>query len=142
MEAGRTLGGRSRSRHGALIAAAPTAFYRGVVTYNLDLPARLDSLSLFTTALRHGWSPGLGFVAVATLGAVALALWRLPRDTYGFLLGSAVVMAVFNLANKQSFFNEWGLAAGLALAALAFRSASEVRREEPRSEPHLVLDRS
>jgi hypothetical protein len=51
-----------------------------------------------------------------------LVIWRLPRDAYGFLLGSAVVMAVFNLTNKQSFFNEWALAAGLALAALVFRS--------------------
>ena len=104
------------------IVTAPQAFYRGVVTYNLDLPARLDSLSLFTSALLHGWSPGLGVLLVATLGAIGLVIWRLPRDTYGFLLGSAVVMAVFNLTNKQSFFNEWALAAGLALAALVFRS--------------------
>ena len=89
------------------VLAAPHAFYRGAVSYNLFLPARLDSLSLFTTALVHGWSPGLATLAVATSGAMAFVLWRLPHDTYGFLLGSAVVMAVFNLANKQSFFNEW-----------------------------------
>jgi hypothetical protein len=104
------------------IVTAPHAFYSGVVTYNLDLPARQDSLSLFTTALRHGWSPGLGVALVASLGAIGLVLWRRPRDTYGFLLGSAVIMAVFNLTNKQSFFNEWALAAGLGLAALVFHT--------------------
>ena len=102
------------------IVTAPHAFYSGVITYNLDLPARLDSLSLFTSAVRAGWSPGIGVVSAATLGALALVVWRVPRDTYGFLLGSAAVMAVFNLTNKQSFFNEWSLAAGLALAALVF----------------------
>jgi hypothetical protein len=102
------------------ILTAPHAFYTGVITYNLDLPARLDSLSLFTTALRLGWSPGIGVLLAATLSAMVLMVWRLPRDTYGFLLGSAVIMAVFNLANKQSFFNEWSLAAGLTLAALVF----------------------
>jgi hypothetical protein len=106
------------------VLAAPHAFYRGAVSYNLFLPARLDSLSLFTTALSHGWSPGLATLVVATVGAMAFVLWRLPHDTYGFLLGSAVVMAVFNLVNKQSFFNEWSLTAGLVLAALAFGPAS------------------
>ena len=32
----------------------------------------------------------------------------------------ATSAAVFNLTNKQSFFNEWDLTAGLALASLAF----------------------
>jgi hypothetical protein len=102
------------------VLADPHAFWRGAVTYNLDLPARLDSLSLYRVALAVGWEPGVAVVAALTLGAVALAWWRLPRDTYGFLLGSAMVMAVFNLANKQSFFNEWQLAAGLVLAAVVF----------------------
>ncbi len=116
------------------IVTAPHAFYRGAIAYNLDLRPRYDSLSLFTTALRHGWSPGFAVLSAATLGAMALAVWRLPRDTYGFLLGSAVVMAVFNLANKQSFFNEWALAAGLALAALVFAPAfAEPTEAVPRS---------
>ena len=109
------------------VLAAPHAFYRGAVSYNLFLPARLDSLSLYTTALVHGWGPGLTPLVVATLGAMALVVWRLPHDTYGFLLGSAVVMAAFNLANKQSFFNEWALTAGLVLAALVFGPAATPR---------------
>jgi len=115
------------------VLAAPHAFYRGAVSYNLFLPARLDSLSLFSTALSHGWSPGLAPLVLATLGAMALVLWRLPRDTYGFLLGSAVVMSVFNLANKQSFFNEWSLTAGLVLAALVFGPATAGHGAPPRA---------
>jgi hypothetical protein len=102
------------------ILTAPRAFYESAIAYQIHLPPRYDSLSLDTTALLHGWSLGVGFLSVATLGALAFVLWRVPRNTYGFLLGSAVVMAVFNLANKQSFFNEWALAAGLGLAALVF----------------------
>jgi len=103
----------------------PGAFYRGAIAYNLHLPPRADSLSLFRTAMLWGWQPAFGVIVAATLAAVALALWRLPRDTYGFLLGSASVMAVFNLSNKQTFFNEWALAAGLALAAMVFFGADE-----------------
>ena len=106
------------------VIAAPHAFVSGAITYNLGLPARLDSLSLYTSALSLGWNPGLAILAVSTVGAGALAAWRLPRDTYGFLLGSALVMAVFNLTNKQSFYNEWALAAGLVLAAIVFGHAS------------------
>jgi len=115
------------------VLAAPHAFYRGAVSYNLFLPARLDSLSLFSIALAHGWSPGLAPLVLATVGAMVLVLWRLPHDTYGFLLGSAVVMAVFNLANKQSFFNEWSLTAGLVLAALAFGPATTGHGARPRA---------
>jgi hypothetical protein len=105
------------------VLADPGAFYRGAIAYNLHVPPRADSLSLFRTAVLWGWQPALGVIVAATLAAVALALWRLPRDTYGFLLGSASVMAVFNVANKQTFFNEWALTAGLALAAVVFFGA-------------------
>jgi hypothetical protein len=105
----------------------PRAFYYGVISSELHYPPRLDSLSVFATGFRHGLHPGVGLTALATLVALGLAMWRAPRDAYGFLLGSAFVMAVFNLANKQSFFNEWQLAAGLALAAVTFGTA----RNEP-----------
>jgi hypothetical protein len=98
----------------------PAGFARGAVLYNLRLPARLNSLSLFTTAIMQDWRPAFGLVGIATLAAIVLALVRGARDTRGFLLGSAMVVAVFNLANKQSFFEQWELAAGLALLSLGF----------------------
>ncbi len=99
---------------------APAGFTRGALLSNLRLPARLDSLSLFTTAILHGWHPSFAFVVIATLAAIGLVLWRGARDTQGFLVGAAMVEAVFDLSNKQSFFNEWELAAGLALLAVGF----------------------
>jgi hypothetical protein len=99
---------------------APAGFVQGTLLYNLRLPARLDSLSLFTTAILHNIHPSFALVGILTLAAIGLALWRGGRDTQGFLVGAAMVEAVFNLANKQSFYNEWELAAGLALLAVGF----------------------
>jgi hypothetical protein len=111
------------------VVTAPRAFYHGVIAYNLHVPARLDSLSLYRVAAAHGVNLGVGVTAVVTLAAMALAYRRRHDGVLGFLLGSAVVMATFNLANKQTFFNEWSLAAGLVLAALVFGKAeAETRR--------------
>jgi hypothetical protein len=104
------------------ILTAPHAFYRGAVSYNLFLPAwsRSNSLSLYAVFLRSGWNPGTVFTALATAVAIVLCGVRLPKDAFGFCLGAAVVEAVFNLTSKQPYFNEWELAAGLALMAVAF----------------------
>ncbi len=109
---------------------APSGFANGALLYNLRLPARHNSLSLFTTAVMHHWQPSFALVPLATLAAIALAVWRGTRDTSGFLLGAAMVEAVFNLANKQSFFNEWELAAGLALLAVGFSHVEESTPKE------------
>lgn len=110
---------------------APAGFVEGTLLYNLRYPARLTSLSLFTTAVLHHWHAYFAVTAVATVAAIGLALWRGAKDTKGFLVSSAFVMATFNLANKQSFFNEWELVAGLALAAIAF-SGGNHKIEAPR----------
>lgn len=99
---------------------APAGFVHGALLYNLRLPALPDSLSLFATALLHGRHPAFALVAIITIAAIVVALWRGTRDTRGFLIGSAMVEAVFDLVNKLSHFNEWELAAGLALLALGF----------------------
>ena len=102
---------------------APRAFYHGAIAYNLDVPARLDSLSLYRTAIAHGFNPGFALTALVTLLAIGVASTRMRQSSSGFLLGAAFVMATFNLVNKQSFFNEWALVAGLLAAALAFGSS-------------------
>ncbi len=106
---------------------APAGFVNGALLYLLRVPARLDSLSLFTTAILHDWHPVFVMTALATVAAIGLALWRGARDTRGFLLSSALVMATYNLTNKQSFFNEWEFAAGLVLAAIAFGGITNAR---------------
>ena len=96
------------------------AFLYDVFHYQLKLPPRPDSLSVFAFFLNHGWQPPLVVVALAVLLGYVVAVRWLPRNAYGFLLGSAVVECMFNIANKQSFFNEWQFAATLLLAAAAF----------------------
>lgn len=99
-------------------------FFFDVFQYQLHLPARLDSLSFFPAAIASGLHPRLGWLVVATFGALVVVLLRVRRDTAGFLLGAALVMCAFNVMNKQSFFNEWELAAGLASAAVVFGASS------------------
>jgi len=131
----RQFGWRRATRSAALavalmipwIVTAPQAFYRGAIEYNLSLAPRYNSLSLITTALWHGIHPGLAVLIVATVGTMVVAGLRSCHDTYGFLVSSAAVVAVFNLTNKQSFFNEWELVAGLALLAMVFSSTDEAR---------------
>ena len=96
------------------------AFVYDVFRYQLKLPPRPDSLSIFAFFLNHGWQPPLALLALAVLLGYGIALRWLPRNAYGFLLGSAIIECMFNIANKQSFFNEWQLAATLLLAAVAF----------------------
>jgi hypothetical protein len=104
------------------VVAAPRAFYNGAIRYDLFLPARdtSNSLSLYSFLVQHGVNPGFGFTIGATTGAIALCRWRLPNDAFGFCLSAAIVEATFNLCSKQPYFNEWELAAGLALLAVAF----------------------
>ena len=61
----------------------------------------------------------LGLLALA----IALACWRLPRTVGGLLVGCGAVLAAFDMANKQTFQNQWWIAAELLLCGLAFRAA-------------------
>jgi hypothetical protein len=92
------------------------------VYYNLTLPPRRDSLSVFSTAIRAGHSLSFAVVPAGVLLVLLFALWKLPRTAAGFALGSAWLLAVFNLLNKQSFFNEWSFVLGLILLAVVVMS--------------------
>lgn len=99
----------------------PGRFWHCVVDFFLDLPAREDSLSLWQLV------PGpLRTLAVLALVAAAyvVAVRGLPRTPGGLLLGSGLVLAAFALANKQSFLNQWLLAAQLVVAGLALTAAA------------------
>lgn len=101
------------------IIAGPRNFWHGAVTYNLNLPPRHDSLSVFTTAIRTGHTPSFALVPLVMLVSWLAALRWLPRTATGFTLGSAWLLGMFNLVNKQSFFNEWSLVIGLIVLGLA-----------------------
>lgn len=99
--------------------ADPHAFWQGAVSYNLHLPPRRDSLSLYSLALRHGLSLGYALLVAGTLAGVVLSVWLARRGSSGFLLGSGLVMVAFDLVSKQAFFNEWFLALSLVVAGIA-----------------------
>jgi uncharacterized membrane protein len=123
---------------GAFIAgwllADPHQFVQGAISYNLKLPPRHDSLSLFTTAIRAGHTPSFTVVPLLLLVFLLLALWLLPRTATGFLLGSAWLLGGFNLLNKQSFFNEWSFVLGLIVLGLACMAVEQ----RPLAQPALV----
>jgi hypothetical protein len=101
------------------VVVDPQSFWHGAVSYNLTLPPRHDSLSLFAASIRAGHTPTFLLVPAGVALALAVGLWRLPRSAPGFVYGSAWLLAVFNLLNKQSFFNEWSFVLGLIVLGLA-----------------------
>jgi hypothetical protein len=95
-----------------------------VFDFFVQLPTRHDSLSVWQLL------PGplrTVTLLVLTAGAYALVLRRTPRTPAGLLLGSGLVLAAFDLANKQSFLNQWLLAAQLVVAGLALAAAGHPR---------------
>jgi hypothetical protein len=101
--------------------ADPAGFWYGAGSYNFSLASRFDSMSIYTTLDNLGWKPPFLLVLVLSLGAIPLAMWRLPRDELGFVFGSAWVLFVFNWLNKQTFFNHYSLVLALLVIGLAVR---------------------
>jgi len=96
------------------LVAAPTRMWACSVTFFLDLPATSDSISFW----RFLPAPVRVLVVLAlTVAALWLCWRRLPRTPAGFLLGAAVVNATFDLANKQTYLNQWWFVAQLVIAA-------------------------
>jgi hypothetical protein len=101
------------------LLASPARFYGCTVQFFLDLPARPDSISAWRFLPAAAQVPT---VAALTVAAYLLAHRFLERSTAGLLLGCGLVFAAFDLANKQSFENQWLLASQLVVAALACRA--------------------
>jgi hypothetical protein len=91
------------------------AAWHSVVVYPLRLPARPDSLSLYTLALVHGWRPSTMVLGLLTGLALLVCLYALEPTAWGFCGSSAFVLATFVLWNKQVFFNDWQLVAMLVV---------------------------
>jgi hypothetical protein len=122
-----SFGWRRALTSGALAAAIclpwllanPGRFYGCTVQFFLDLPARPDSISLWRfvpTAVQ------IPVVLALTLVAYLLAHRFLDRSTASLVLGCGLVFLAFDLANKQSFENQWLLASQLVVVALACRA--------------------
>ena len=101
------------------LLANPGRFYGCTVRFFLDLPARPDSISVWRFLPAAAQIP---VVIALTVGAYLLAHRYLDRSTASLVLGCGLVFAAFDLANKQSFENQWLLASQLLVAALACRA--------------------
>jgi hypothetical protein len=129
------FGWRRAAAAGALAAgvclpwllANPGRFYGCTVQFFLDLPARPDSISLWRFLPEAARIPA---VLALVAGAYLLAFRFLDRSVAGLVLGCGLVFAAFDLANKQSFENQWLLASQLLVVAVACRAL-----ERPPPEP-------
>ena len=88
-------------------------------------------LALAPAAMRGSGSHLASLATALVAAAYVLVLRGVARTPAGLLLGSGLVLACFALANKQSFLNQWLLAAqlvvaGLTLAAAAHRPVRDV----------------
>lgn len=50
--------------------------------------------------------------------AFGIAVWRCPKTPAGFLVSAGTVFVVFDLLNKQTFVNQWWLAAALLVSGI------------------------
>lgn len=98
------------------LLANPARFVECTTEFFPTAAASPTSLSLWS----HLPEPVRLPLLVAALAAGYLLAWRYcPRTGSGFLIGSAVVLLVFGLVNKQTFLNHWWLVAALVAAGLA-----------------------
>jgi hypothetical protein len=111
------------------LLANPGRFYGCTVRFFLDLPARPDSISLWRFLPPVAQIPA---VLALTVGGYLLAFRFLDRSAASLVLGCGLVFAAFDLANKQTFENQWLLACQLLVVGLACRA---VERPAPRPVP-------
>jgi hypothetical protein len=110
------------------VLAGPSRFYGCTVQFFLDLPARRDSLSVWKF-MPHGFQTLV--VLALTAGGYLLAYRLLDGSASSLVLGSGLLFAAFDLANKQSFENQWQLACQLLVLGLACRAAESAAAEGP-----------
>lgn len=103
----------------------PVRFKVCVADFFLDETAPGTSLSLWRF-LPSGL--GLPVLLLGTAVATWIAVRRGPGGGAGLLLGSGVILMVFDLLNKQTFLNQWWLACVLVVAGIALGCRHAVER--------------
>lgn len=130
----------------AVVAAAVTlpfalwdwaAFWKSTVTVQKIAPFRWDALSFIVWWGFHGHGEQVKLAnyavfpaAVASLMALAIALWRSPRTVAGFAASLALVSLAFFAFNKQAFCNYYFFVIGAICCALS-ASACPARHTQP-----------
>ena len=75
----------------------------------------------------------LPVLIVGLVLAFGIALWRCPKTPAGFLVSAGTVFVVFDLLNKQTFVNQWWLAATLLISGIALGGGTLVAGSDARS---------
>jgi hypothetical protein len=95
--------------------ANPSRFTQCTASFFLGEQAPAKALSIY----RFLPAPlALPVLLVCLVLAFGIALWRCPRTPAGFLVASGTVFMVFDLLNKQTFVNQWWLAASLLVSGI------------------------
>ena len=96
--------------------ADPGAMWHRTITDFVDIAPREDALTYWL----HEPAGARTAMALIVLVAAYTLVWLACRGVpHRFLLGSAAVLAGFDLMNKQSFFNQWVLVTWLLIGAAA-----------------------
>ena len=105
------------------VVADPGAFFRDTVTLLVTFHPIKFADTLYLAALTElGWTPPFwltGAIVLGTLAAVALAVRRRDPGPGELLRWAALVLFVASLVNKQAFYNQYWLVAGLVLISWA-----------------------
>jgi hypothetical protein len=102
------------------LLANPGRFYGCTVRFFIDLPARPDSLSAWKFLPGPARTPAV--LALTACGYLLVARF-VARSPAGLVFGCGLAFAAFDLANKQSFENQWLLVCQLLVVALACRAS-------------------
>ncbi|HEY6797983.1 MAG TPA: hypothetical protein VI248_25180 [Kineosporiaceae bacterium] len=123
------------------VAADPGAMWHDTVTLLVNFPALRFADTAYVAVL-NTWQVQppfwlTGAVVLATVAAATLVVRRHNPTPAGMLRWCAVVLFAANLVNKQAFYNQYWLVAGLVLLSWAAPSAppAGATTDEPRQRP-------
>lgn len=80
---------------------------------------RYFTLSLGAVTVRHGYELPVAAPLLLMALVFVVTVRRLGPGTFGFVVGSAATLAVFDLFSPHSFYNQWWLVTCLVTVALA-----------------------
>ena len=121
--------------------ASPSAFWHDTVTLLVNFQPLVFADTLFIAVLNEtGRTPPFwltGAVVLGTLAAICLVVRRRQPPLGELVRWLALLLLVANLVNKQAFYNQYWLVAGLVLLSWAVpdQAAGQVTADRPADRP-------
>jgi hypothetical protein len=125
------------------LIASPADMWHDTVSLLVSFPPLKFADTLYIAARNElGWTPPLWLTGAIVIGTVATVAWVVHRrdpDLGEVLRWCALVLLVANLVNKQAFYNQYWLVAGLIITSWAVpprrRRRDEVSSPPPADQP-------